>query len=524
MEVETTGILGWWCQQLLHSIFQQHITLWGFSILLLIIWAAWRVIRFTLTPKWHPEEPPEVPYLIPCQCPSATLATRQQLGNIRTPFAFTIIGAKFYVISDAKHAAEVDKNTSTLSFEEFVLDFLRNTGLSESAIQACYFQKLPNGAVDFPNTAEDPIGLLIHQMHMHELYPGDKQKALVARFLYSFNRDLQIDQIRAAGSPMDDRTGVKEVTVSLYKWCAHFFTRAGGYAYFGDDLSRIDPDFADAFYTFDELSWQINYRIPEPFSKDMRAAKNHLHRSLKKYIMAPKSERSEQTWLLQGAEAGLRAMGVQDDDIATLFLTMYMTINTNTRRTTFWMLAFLLHNASLIETIRQETAQAFEGGELVNHEHLVDHSLCPHLEAVWLETLRLISNGSAVRCVNEDTVVGDMLFRKGNKVIIPYRLLHMSENAYKQDPEQFIPSRFLEKENRTRGGYWRPFGGGKTLCTGRFVAEQSIKACVCTILHRFDLEIIGGVPLPEGDVGTPGLGIMGIKAGEDFSVRISERA
>jgi cytochrome P450 len=188
------------------------------------------------------------------------------------------------------------------------------------------------------------------------------------------------------------------------------------------------------------------------------------------------------------------------------------------------MLAFLLHNPSLIETIRQETAQAFEGGELVNHEHLVDHSLCPHLEAVWLETLRLISNGSAVRCVNEDTVVGDMLFRKGNKVIIPYRLLHMNENAYQQDPEQFIPNRFLEKENRTRGGYWRPFGGGKTLCTGRFVAEQSIKACICTILHRFDLEIIGGAPLPEGDVGTPGLGIMGIKAGEDFSVKISERA
>lgn len=75
MEVETTGILGWWCQQLLNGIFQQHITLWGFSILLLIIWAAWRVIRFTLTPKWQPEEPPEVPYLIPCQCPSATLVS-----------------------------------------------------------------------------------------------------------------------------------------------------------------------------------------------------------------------------------------------------------------------------------------------------------------------------------------------------------------------------------------------------------------------------------------------------------------
>ncbi|KAK7926635.1 hypothetical protein PG985_003633 [Apiospora marii] len=71
---------------------------------------------------------------------------------------------------------------------------------------------------------------------------------------------------------------------------------------------------------------------------------------------------------------------------------------------------------------------------------------------------------------------------------------------------------------------WRPFGRGKTVRTGRFVTEHIIKSCVAIILRRFDLGVLGGAQVPCGDECTPGLGIMGLRVGEDFKVKITARA
>lgn len=166
--------------------------------------------------------------------------------------------------------------------------------------------------------------------------------------------------------------------------------------------------------------------------------------------------------------------------------------------------------------------------------------LGPVLVAVWLETLHVSSTGSSVRCVKQDTRVGGRLLRRGHRIIIPFRLLHLDEAVYSSDAARFKPERYLaasadpKKDDsggvgdaaralRARGGNWRPFGGGKTICTGRFVAEHMIKSCVAMILHRFDLSVLDGAPIPQGDECTPGLGIMGLRKGEDFKVRITAK-
>ncbi|KAK8123048.1 hypothetical protein PG984_011718 [Apiospora sp. TS-2023a] len=127
-------------------------------------------------------------------------------------------------------------------------------------------------------------------------------------------------------------------------------------------------------------------------------------------------------------------------------------------------------------------------------------------------TLRVLSTGSSVRCVNQDTVIGGKLLRRGNKIIIPFRLLHLDEEVSKGGGAA-----------RAQGSSRRPFGGGNTVCTGRFVAEHMIKSCVAIILRRFDLSVLDGAQVPRGDEGTPGLGIMGLRAGDDFKVKITAR-
>lgn len=247
------------------------------------------------------------------------MTRRNAVGSNKQPFAFTALGTRFYVITQAKHATEVDKNMDTLSFDEFVHEFVRTVGLNETSIHAFFLQKLPRDKAGFPNPSGDALGTITRQMHVHQLHPGEYQRILESRFLNSFNRDLRLERINGL------QHSNKTIEVSLYRWCANFFTRAGEYAYFGPVLARIDPDFADVFYAFDELSWQITYQIPKIFANRLVTAQTHLHQSLKKYFQTPSEQRTDQAWFTAAAEQELRSIGIGDDDIATLFLTIYLT-------------------------------------------------------------------------------------------------------------------------------------------------------------------------------------------------------
>lgn len=213
----------------------------------------------------------------------------------------------------------MDKNTETLSFEEFVSDFVRAAGSSEDGLRSSFFNKLSMRDTGFKHPSEEPMSVLIRHMHVHQLHPGNQQQILEGRFLESFDRELRLERIP------NERPYLPTVDVSLYQWCATFFSRAGEYAYFGNSLSVVDPDFSKMFYVFDELSWQITYNIPALFAKSKVSAQSHLQESLKRYFQIPQSERDETAWFTKVAENGFRAAGISDDDMATFFLTIYLT-------------------------------------------------------------------------------------------------------------------------------------------------------------------------------------------------------
>lgn len=109
--------------------------------------------------------------------------------------------------------------------------------------------------------------------------------------------------------------------------------------------------------------------------------------------------------------------------------------------------------------------------------------------------------------------------------MIPYRLLHFNEDIYGPDVYSFKPERFAgaNAEKLTRGDSWRPFGGGKTMCSGRHVAKRASLMFLSLIIRRFDIVIIGDMRMPVPDLGRPVLGIMAVKDDEDYTVRVSKR-
>lgn len=170
-----------------------------------------------------------------------------------------------------------------------------------------------------------------------------------------------------------------------------------------------------------------------------------------------------------------------------------------------------------------------------------DPERCPKVNAVWHETLRMSGWAASVRLVAQDTVIGGKRLRKGHRVMVPHRLLHFDAGVFGESPGEFRAERWLEEPDGglVKGGFldgdgggsnslarspsWRPFGGGKTMCSGRFLARFSVTTFVATLLHRFDVELVNSPGLPRADEGRPVLGTMSIREGEDFKVRLTPR-
>lgn len=183
---------------------------------------------------------------------------------------------------------------------------------------------------------------------------------------------------------------------------------------------------------------------------------------------------------------------------------------------------YLLHNPTQLEKIRQETAAAFQGDKLVDLDHLYEN--CPLLIDVWHETLRMYSHATSARAIKEDTVIGGKLLRKGHRIMIPYRVLHFDAEVWGDEVNAFRPDRFAGRTGElTKSSSWRPFGGGKSLCSGRYVARHLAFMFVAMLLRRFDVRKLGNPEFPQGDIGMPVLGMMSIKEGEDYWVEITKR-
>lgn len=142
---------------------------------------------------------------------------------------------------------------------------------------------------------------------------------------------------------------------------------------------------------------------------------------------------------------------------------------------------------------------------------------------MWAEMLRLSAFAASVRIVTADTVVGGKTLRQGNRLMVPYRQLHMNEAVFGDDVEDFRHVRFIEKPRLAQGSSFRPFGGGSTACPGRHIAKRSVLIFVAMVIHRYDIKLVPGQKMMEADLTKPVPGLMSQRVGEDLMVQLTRR-
>lgn len=181
-----------------------------------------------------------------------------------------------------------------------------------------------------------------------------------------------------------------------------------------------------------------------------------------------------------------------------------------------------MQEPSRIDIVRRETAPAFEGPDArIDVEYL--HKSVPQLDAMWAETLRLSAFSASVRFITADTIIGGKTLRRGNRLIMPFRQLHMAEAVFGADASSFRHERFLENTRLAQSNHFRPFGGGCTACPGRHIAKRAVFLFVAMVLRRFDIEPMPGQKPIVADLTKPVPGLMSPKAGQDMLVRLTPR-
>ena len=71
-------------------------------------------------------------------------------------------------------------------------------------------------------------------------------------------------------------------------------------------------------------------------------------------------------------------------------------------------------------------------------------------------------------------MIGGKLLKPGYRVMSPFRQLHFNEEIFGREVESCDPDRFLLKGSLACDASFRSFGGGSTLCPGRFIARQEV--------------------------------------------------
>lgn len=93
---------------------------------------------------------------------------------------------------------------------------------------------------------------------------------------------------------------------------------------------------------------------------------------------------------------------------------------------------------------------------------------------------------------------------------------------------EFNPDRFLVKKALKRSSCYRPFGGGATLCAGRFVAMQEVLSFIGMAMYKYEIELVKksgdeAQRLPRVDSKKPTFGMMPPVEGDDLQVKITRK-
>lgn len=224
-----------------------------------------------------------------------------------------------------------------------------------------------------------------------------------------------------------------------------------------------------------------------------------------------------------------RKYEASDDELSRFEQANGIGVLVNATPTVYWTILQIYSDPALVADVRTEI-EAFMRTEITGEgrrRHILDidslQDACPLLVSTYREVLRTRTQAPTSRWVTQDTILADRyLLKKDSVLLIPGALIH-ADPIWGPDAKEFNPRRFMGKSD-IKAGANRSWGGGQTLCPGRFFATMEITCSVAMVVARFDLQSVengGKWVLPEQDETSIASSIHPPKT--DIRVKIKER-
>lgn len=224
------------------------------------------------------------------------------------------------MLTDPQDFSNVYRHAAIFAFDPLVLEVYRAFQLPKAATRKLYRKPLASGAKSGSrNPPEQDAVNISHHMLVVEMR-GKQTYSHPLRVAKQLSSMVGLGDVCSRFSTVRDGSST---VVSLLTLCSIIVTAAGQASYFGSALSDIDSSLPEAFVEFDRLCWQIFYRPPIFWSKQLTKCKTKLLKALEAYSEKPMEQRSDMPPFLQKWEMECTKLGLCSSDIAILMLIQY---------------------------------------------------------------------------------------------------------------------------------------------------------------------------------------------------------
>ena len=404
------------------------------------------------------------------------------------------------------------KSGPSISFEESNRQFfIQQQGMSKAGDELMYTEGHQG---PFPNPHSKSMGALVHDVIRANLESSAELDNLADVFQTHLARQMRTIPKQCIVGSSEEWTDV-----SLMKLCQWTVLPAGSDTFYGPKLQDLcEENFTQTFITFDDNVSKMLQGLPKFMAKECFRCRKLLLDAVKKYNDTPQEQRGQSSKLAKQFEGEMRAAGIVDDDLAINVFFSNWLFNVNTFKLAFWMLSWITADATLHSSILTELDSVCKSDYPAVTDLL---NSCPTLNAVFDETQRLTVAALSSRVVCEDTDINGWTFRAGGLILVSYRSLHFQKPVFGENIDEFDHTRFLHKTlNRDKN--FKPFGGGPTLCTGRFLARREVLIFVAMLLTDWSM-VRQSKEMPELELLKPSLGTVSPKQGHEVIMRLRRR-
>lgn len=163
-------------------------------------------------------------------------------------------------------------------------------------------------------------------------------------------------------------------------------------------------------------------------------------------------------------------------------------------------MAELLRHPSIMAKARAELAEVVGRGKEVQES---DINRLPFLQAVVKEIFRLHPPAPLLlpHKAENDVELSGYTVPKHSKVLVNVWAISRDAGLW-EDPEMFMPERFLDSEIDFRGRYFEliPFGSGRRMCPGLLLAHRMVHLMLASLINSFEWRLPDGMRPEELDM------------------------